>query len=219
MSSDADSLTALAVIARELRSPLLGIRGIARVLAETTVTMERRAALAAAVAEEATLLLQRLDDLVSTGALASGQASVAPRPVDVSDVVRRVYERMVAAGVDEGRLDVSIALWLGRVYVDPDALDRILWNLLDNAIRHGTGVTHLQVRRDAGMVVLRVVDEGPGFPDSLNGAAVEPFVSGPGGGAGIGLTLVQGLVDAHGGQLELGKAEGGGAAVTVRLPG
>lgn len=103
------------------------------------------------------------------------------------------------------------------------ALRRILFNLLDNALRYGTWA-HVALRADGGHCDLCIDDNGPGIPASKRDELMQPFSrledsrSRETGGAGLGLAIVQTLVSAHDGTLSMGDAPTGGARITVELP-
>ncbi len=119
----------------------------------------------------------------------------------------------------------------------PDDLHRLVLNLIENALIHtpaGTPVT-VAVRREDGQAVVEVADRGPGVPPELRDRVFERFARGADGkpvkkhdtiapsatrpgGSGLGLAIVKAVTDAHGGQVELDDAEGGGARFVVRLP-
>jgi signal transduction histidine kinase len=107
------------------------------------------------------------------------------------------------------------------VLVDPAALQQVLGHLLENAVKYSPGGTTVAVgaRRDGDVVVIDVVDEGPGLPDGVDVFA--PFQRGAEGeteGVGLGLYIVRNLVRAMGGDVVAATAPGGGAAFSVRLP-
>lgn len=103
-------------------------------------------------------------------------------------------------------------------------LARVLGNLLDNAQRHAAGEIRATVRRDGGQVVLAVSDDGAGVPEAERERIFERFVrlddarSRDDGGAGLGLAIARDVAHRHGGTLEVGRAEAGGALFELRLP-
>ncbi|MET4923200.1 HAMP domain-containing sensor histidine kinase [Streptomyces sp. PSRA5] len=103
-------------------------------------------------------------------------------------------------------------------------LARVLGNLLDNAQRHAAGEVRATVRRDGGQVVLAVSDDGAGVPDAERERIFERFVrlddarSRDDGGAGLGLAIARDVAHRHGGTLDVGRAEAGGALFELRLP-
>ena len=99
--------------------------------------------------------------------------------------------------------------------------EQALGNLVENALRHGRGRILLRARRRDGRTELHVQDEGPGFPPGLLDHAFEPFSSGDaarsGGGAGLGLAIVDVIARAHGGEARALNLDGG-ADVWLELP-
>jgi two-component system, OmpR family, sensor kinase len=110
---------------------------------------------------------------------------------------------------------------------NPDELHRLVVNLIDNALIHTPPATPVRVRvtREGDEAVLVVEDDGPGIPEELRDQVFGRFVRGsgpadqaPGGGTGLGLAIVRSVAGAHGGSVEAGSAESGGARLTVRMP-
>lgn len=109
-----------------------------------------------------------------------------------------------------------------RGHFDPVQIEQALINLLKNACEAGGALDQVRLEvseLEGGAAEVRVADAGAGFsPDALEHALL-PFYTSKPGGSGVGLALVREVVDAHGGQLTLGSRPGGGALVTLRLPG
>ena len=143
-------------------------------------------------------------------------ADLSVRTLDAVDVARRALERAGIAHADgDGVLDAEPPGAALSFEGDATLLARALANLLENARRHGGGVTRLGVRQPrAGAVVFEVDDAGPGFP-----AAGESRVRGdrPEGSLGLGLVLVRRIADAHHGRVEISNRAEGGARVTLEL--
>jgi two-component system NtrC family sensor kinase len=99
-------------------------------------------------------------------------------------------------------------------------LRQALLNLLLNAIQvvGGHGQVTLVAEREDGQLLLRVEDEGPGFPEEMLRAGVRPFATGRAGGTGLGLAMVRRFTRDYDGDLELANREPHGARVTLRLP-
>ncbi|MFC7302104.1 ATP-binding protein [Cognatiluteimonas weifangensis] len=131
-------------------------------------------------------------------------------------------EVLAAAGERAAPRDVALSLRerdAGRVRGSAGLLAIALHNLVDNAVAHGRRHGRVEVtvaRRDA-QVELAVADDGPGFPAGLGARLGERFLHG-GGGSGLGLSIVQAIAVLHGGDLEIGRADGGGARAVLRLP-
>jgi signal transduction histidine kinase len=101
-------------------------------------------------------------------------------------------------------------------------LEQALGNLVDNALRHGSGTVHLRAAASDGLVELHVRDEGPGFPPEFLGGAFERFTRADAargdGGAGLGLSIVSVIAVAHGGTARAENSSPHGADVWVELP-
>src|SRR4051794_10966549 len=162
--------------------------------------------------ERATRLV---DDLVSLSRLESGTHRTAPEPVDLREVV--------AAAVD-GRPEVEIALpaELPAVSADRDQLQRVFANLLDNAIRFSPAGTPVRVTGGVGggRATVRVIDRGPGIPANLRARVFEPFFQGRPSdeGAGLGLAVSRGFVEANGGGILVQGGAHGAAAGALTPP-
>ena len=142
--------------------------------------------------------------------------------IDFADLVRgEVADRRTSGH------DVDITVESSRegfeILGDRVALRRVLFNLVDNALRYGTSA-HVTVIENGGNVILHVDDDGPGIPEAHRSDLMQPFSrletsrSRETGGAGLGLAIVQTLVVAHDGTLSIGDASTGGARITVELP-
>ena len=108
------------------------------------------------------------------------------------------------------------------VRVDAGLLDRVVANLVDNALRHTAGDVQVTTGMPAGHVALHVVDHGPGVPDAVKPSLFEPFRrlgdARAGEGVGLGLAVARGLTEAMGGTLVATDTSGGGLTMTVTLP-
>jgi two-component system sensor histidine kinase KdpD len=97
--------------------------------------------------------------------------------------------------------------------------EQVLINLIDNAIKHGAPPIELRARSGGAMVVLDVIDHGPGVPPELSSTVFDKFVrASKAPGAGLGLAVVRAIVEAHGGRVRVDTAPGGGARFRVELP-
>ena len=142
---------------------------------------------------------------------------------DVATVVHAVVDRWRAAAPGEsGEISVRATEGPAPAQIGPHALDRIVTNLLQNALTHGRPPVELTVRRDGSHTVLEVTDSGPGMLPEFLGVATRRFHRAPEArsrpGSGLGLSIVEQLVTGAGGELQLGRAERGGLTATVVLP-
>ena len=139
--------------------------------------------------------------------------------VDLGVVVRRHVAAMEARGEDPDRFQVRVADGVPEMWVDADKLDQVLGNLLENAVRHGAGLVTIVVEPDGDGASVTITDEGEGIPDEQRDRVFTRFWrSGRRGGTGLGLYIVRGLVEAHGGHIEVGRGPSGGARFRFVLP-
>jgi signal transduction histidine kinase len=205
----------------ELRSPL------ARMRAELEVDLAHPdgADLVAthhSALDEVVGLQHLVDDLLDVARPERADGGAGPlEPVDLDDVVLRAARRVRAAG--RVSLD-TIGVGAAQVVGDASRLDRMVANLLDNAVRHATTAVSVGLRDDGAIALLVVDDDGPGVPPADRLRAFEAFTRldearTPGtGGAGLGLAIVREIAVAHGGSVVIDDRPGGGARVVVTLP-
>nr|WP_246402429.1 HAMP domain-containing sensor histidine kinase [Jiangella mangrovi] len=205
----------------ELRSPVASIRQHAEVAlahpGRTTVPD-----LAATVLAEDLRVQRLVEDLLLLARADEHRLRLASAPVDVDDLVLEEAARLRSGGSGL-RIDTT-GIAAARVTGDAGALRRVLRNLGDNAARHAAGVVGLSVAARDGAVVVTVEDDGPGIAVEDRDRVLRRFVrldearDRDAGGAGLGLAIVDELVRAHGGTVEVGSSSIGGARVVVRLP-
>lgn len=166
-------------------------------------------------------LLRTFAALLSLARIEAGALGATWQPVDLADLAAdaiELYEPLVAA---EGRKLVG-TLAHATVCGDRDLLFQVLQNLIENALKHGAGTIALELATDDADVVLRVRDHGAGVPGAALPRLFERFFRldesrSAADGAGVGLALVRGIVEAHGGRVSACNA-GPGLAVEVVLP-
>lgn len=217
--------TFLEAVSHDLRTPLTSILGSALTLEQSRFDLPTDDAvdLVHRIAANARKLERLLSDLLDLDRLQRGIVSPQRRPTDLEELVRR--------GVDETENPsghhIEVEVEPITVSVDGAKVERILENLLSNAIRHTPADTRIWVRAHGqdGGVLLVVEDEGGGVPQDLHEAVFEPFRQAPGSaavhspGVGVGLSLVLRFAELHGGRAWLEDRAGGGACFKVFLPG
>lgn len=213
----------VSLLAHDLRGPLSAAMMAAKVIATIPERLEERRDLALRIERNMLRADRMIQDLLDANRLRAGQRltldlHVCDLPEIASDVVADLGEG------ERQRVVVSAPDRLEGVWA-PDQLRRALWNLVSNALKYGSpgGPVRVEIRRaDAGAVVA-VHNSGPPIPPHEQPRLSEPFRRVPGDerrarGWGLGLTLVRGCVDAHGGTLELTSDEESGTTFTMRLP-
>ncbi|HLB39839.1 MAG TPA: PAS domain-containing protein [Actinomycetota bacterium] len=215
--------TFLAAVSHELRSPLTSILGLSLTLERAPdIAGQDRTDLLARLAANAKKLDRLLKDLLDIDRLNRGIVEPQYRVTDVSALARRTVEHLDAL---VGR-EVIVQTDPVVIPIDPPKIERIVENLLMNAVRHTTGdrTIWLSVAPYDGGVRISVEDDGPGVPPDIRAAIFEPFRQGPTQsphtpGTGIGLSLVARFAELHGGRAWVDEREGGGAAFHVVIPG
>ena len=205
----------------ELRTPLSALRTeLELALRRERSPAELEAALRSA-AEETDRLSQLADDLLVLARADDGKLPVRRERLRVREVLQGVRERYARRASEADRpLDVAVEDGLA---LDADRLriEQALGNLVENALRHGSGRIRLEARDAGGEVELHVQDEGDGFPAEFLEHAFEPFArSDPARsnrGAGLGLAIVDVIARAHGGSAHAANLAGG-ADVWLVLP-
>jgi hypothetical protein len=209
----------LSAVSHELRTPLTSVLGFALTLEQRPDDAARRQMTSALVAQ-ARRLEHLLSDLLDVDRLRHGLVHVTLEPTDVTSLV----ERTIAAveTLESNRISLSADEIVAEV--DAAKLERIVDNLVTNALKHtpaGTGV-FVSVSAGSGRLLLRVDDSGRGVPDELKQQIFEPFVrvNGAAGapGTGIGLALVAQFAALQGGKAWVEDRPGGGASFRVSLP-
>jgi signal transduction histidine kinase len=178
-----------------------------------------RESLVAAV-EECDRLVQLAEDLLVIARSSEGELPVRRETIAARPLLEGVRDRFVDRAGQAGRKITIDADGDQQLSADPFRVRQALGNLVDNALRYGAGEIVLRSRRANGGVELDVSDEGSGFAPDIAARAFDRFARGDGeraqGGAGLGLSIVRAVAEAHGG--EVGIVSGGGATVRVWLP-
>jgi signal transduction histidine kinase len=212
-------------VSHELRTPLTLILGPVDRLLQRAAPGEEREELDV-VRRNAVLLRKRVDDLLDLARLDAGRVTLEAGPADAAAIVRLSAARFASATRHtEADLRVTVPATL-PAQLDADKYERIVDNLLSNALRFAQEAGTVQVGLEAvdGELVLVVEDDGPGIPEPQRATVFEPFrqLRDPAhrhaGGAGLGLAIVRDFARLHGGEAEVGRSDLGGARFVVRIP-
>lgn len=211
----------LAAVGHDLRTPLAALRAAAEALEDGLAPEPAR--YYAAIRSDLDAMTGLVEDLFLLARIESGRAALSRVPVDLAELADEAVEALSPVARQRGvgiRLETS-----GHVITlgGPAELSRAMRNLLDNAIRHSPQGSEVVVEvRDVDSAMVRVVDQGPGFPDELRHRSFDaitrqgPFDGRTSGGAGLGLVIAQRLIEAHGGGI--GVEPGPGGRIAFRVP-
>ena len=214
----------LRALSHELRTPLASIVGFVETLKDhrDDLAPEQADTMLLRLESNAQRLGLLLEDLLDVGRITAGVRSPPNRTEhDLSDVVVDIVQLLPT---DDHVVELDLTPT--RAIVDRPKVERVVHNLVGNAIRHTPPGTTIRVatRRQEHAAVLVVDDDGPGIPSRERSDVFEPFVQGdraaasPNPGTGVGLSLVRQFVELHDGTVELDVGPAGGARFTVVLP-
>ena len=210
----------LSAVGHDLRTPLAGIKAAVSSLRQRDVewSADERDELLATIEESTDHLEGVVRNLLDASRLQAGALSVQPEDIALDEVVAAALLELPDAGRE---VEVDVAEDLPLVRGDRALLQRVLVNVLDNAIRHGDGEVAVSARAGASSVKLEVVDHGPGVPAEQADRLFEPFQrldDHRAGGVGLGLSIARGFVEAMDGAMVADATEGGGLTMRIRLP-
>lgn len=217
---DAWKTTFLRAVAHDLRSPLASMLGLVELVRDRVVQLdeEQRQHLLDRSVAAGHRLDQLLRDLLDVQRIEAGVLEPELQPVELDQLVRDSV-----AAIDTSRRSVTLELDPVAAVVEPAKIDRIVTNLVHNALAHTPPEAHVWVRLTEadGLALLVVEDDGPGIADGIRDQLFEAFRrhdGGIAGGVGLGLHLVRRFTELHGGEVRAAERTGGGARFEVRLP-
>jgi signal transduction histidine kinase len=227
----------VSTVAHELRSPLTSVKGFTATLLNKwgRFTDDQKRVMLETVNADADRVTRLITELLDVSRIESGRMEVHRQLVDLPDRARKIIAGRVAAGDAEDRFRLEVRSGMPETWLDADKIDQILGNLVENAVRHGAGIVTVVVepaylgdaggdaaptpsaRPDAAAVSVR--DQGEGISPEVAPRVFRQFWRGKRrGGTGLGLYIVKGLVEAHGGTIGVCRAPGGGAEFRFIMP-
>jgi signal transduction histidine kinase/ActR/RegA family two-component response regulator len=218
----------LSTVSHELRTPLNAIAGWARILRSGALAEERRDHALAVIMRNAGAQEKLIADLLDVSRITSGRLSLDLAIVSPTDIVRMSVEAVkLAADAKQVQLVVAHEDAIPSLRGDTGRLQQVVVNLLTNAVKFSPkgGRVEVGVARDSCGVAIAVRDQGEGIAPSFMPHLFTPFrqadegIARSKGGLGLGLTIAKGLVEQHGGSIEVhSEGVGRGATFVVRLP-
>ncbi|MEL6178902.1 MAG: HAMP domain-containing sensor histidine kinase [Myxococcota bacterium] len=214
----------LNVVSHDLRSSMVTVQGYMELILQETlgpVTSEQRSGLTVALRGVSTVN-ERLGVLLDFIRLEQGRLAISPSRIELGAVLERVAKRFRAKAERKGLRFVVAWPQPLHVWMDAERIGRVVGLLLDNAVRHtdkGHIALEVVVAGDEERITTIVVrDTGPGIDPALLEHVREPFVHGGTSTAGVGLTLAEALIQAHGGTMLIASGPEHGCTVTLQLP-
>ena len=216
----------VANVSHELKTPLAAIRGLAETLRDGALADPDTATrFMGRILDQCARLQALLEDLLTLSRLESPAGATEPEPVDLGALAHTAREILAPAAAER---EVAIEVTAGEATVagDQDALERLLLNLLDNAVKYNRpgGTVRLLVERLDGQVMIEVRDSGIGIPPEHLPRIFERFYrvdrarSRGEGGTGLGLAIVKHVAQLHRGRVEVESEPGVGSTFRVWLP-
>ena len=217
----------LSILSHELRTPLNPILGWTNLLQSKRLAQAQTQRALDSIERNVKLQAQLIDDLLDVARILRGKLKIDNQPVDLTSVIEAAIE-VVSAAAQAKSISLHKA-FEDRLYVggDPARLQQIIWNLLSNAVKFtpAGGRVDIRLAQAGDLAEITVTDNGKGISPEFLPHLFESFrqentsISRQFGGLGLGLSIVQYLVEAHGGSIAASSpGEGEGATFTVRLP-
>jgi signal transduction histidine kinase len=214
----------IAAVSHDLRTPITALRLLADAIDDEVVGAEKRREYVARIGTHVRALGALIDDLFELTRLESGDLTWTMERVRVDALLRETIEAMrPAAEAEEVTVTAELDAPIAAAHGNPEKLQRVLFNLIQNAIRHTPPDGSVTVRAESvgGGIEIEVADTGSGIEGEHRTRVFEPFYRADGarsdGGAGLGLAVSRAIVEAHGGTIWLEDAPVG-ARVRFRLP-
>jgi two-component system, OmpR family, phosphate regulon sensor histidine kinase PhoR len=217
----------VANVSHELRTPLTIIGGFAETLQDPDIPVKKRTEFARTIYGNTQRMQRIVDELLDLSRIESGHWKPRPEPVRIAEVAAEVFARVSATGEKkEIALETNIDPAASVIHADRTALEQILLNLVENAIRYTPEGGRITI--ESGVVrngiLLKISDTGAGIPSEHLPRIFERFYradagrSREAGGTGLGLAIVKHLAEAHGGSVSAESVVGSGTTVSIFFP-
>jgi two-component system sensor histidine kinase KdpD len=218
--SDELKTVLLRSVSHDLRTPLTAMLAAGHALGSPSLTEGERGELTAALVEEGERLSALVDKLLDLSRLESGRAEPQMVSMSLEEVLGAARDGLPAGADVQLRTDED----LPGLLADPVQLERAFANVLDNAVRHSGGhPVQVRARVVGSRLLVRVVDRGPGVPAAERERIFEPFYrpagsESRGAGAGLGLAIARGFIEANGGRIWVESLPGQGTSFVAEFP-
>ncbi len=222
-SGERSGIAIISTVSHELRSPLTSVKGYTSLMLSRWDRLkdEQKRSMLEQVHHDADRVTRLVTELLDISRLETGRLVLRRQMVDLPELASSVVEK-VGMAIPELECKVSFADDVPSVYADPDKVEQVLTNLVENAAKYGSakGMT-VSGALEGGSVVVAVSDTGEGIPAADLPQVFTKFFRRDHGrptGTGLGLWISQGLVEAHGGDLIAESVVGEGSTFRFTLP-
>ena len=219
---DAARSDLVSTVSHEIRSPLTSVKGFVKTLLAKwdRFTDDQKRQMLATVNEDADRVTRLLGELLDVSRIDANRLQLRRQMVKVPVIAERVAERLRHR--EEGHtIEVEFSDDFPQLYADPDKIDQVLTNLVENALKYGAGTTTIQGWANETEATVVVRDEGQGIPEQYLQQIFTKFFRRAGErrtGTGLGLYITKGIVEAHNGRIWATSEEGKGAHLHFTLP-
>ena len=216
----------VATISHELRTPIAAVYGAAQTLIRRDIQLpsDQGRHLVQLIAEQANRLAQIVEEVLLASKLERGEVRLDRQPVELAQLVHATVDAMEAQLAEPAGIAVELAVEEARAAGDPDRIQQVLMNLLDNALKYGAPPVVVRVEKGSDVVKVVVADAGPGIGAADRERVFEKFVRaeeplrhGP-SGTGLGLYISRELARRMGAELRIEPAAAAGATFVLELP-
>ncbi|MCW3064033.1 MAG: integral rane sensor signal transduction histidine kinase [Solirubrobacterales bacterium] len=217
----------VAAVSHDLRTPITSLKLLVEAIDDGIVSEDARKDYLARLSTHVEALSALIDDLFELSRLETGDLRWSMEQVRVDELVSETVAAMTpAAEAKHVAVRAELAGGLAPASANPEQIQRVLFNLIQNAIRHtpADGSVVVRAQRSGGAVEIEVADTGEGIADADRARVFEAFFQGGAraarsdGGAGLGLAIARAIVEAHGGRIWLADGAPAGTRVRFSLP-
>jgi PAS domain S-box-containing protein len=216
----------ISAVAHELRSPLTSVKGFTSTLLHRWDRFddETKKHLLVTIESDADRVTRLIGELLDVSRIEASRLELRRYPIDITEIAEKVASRLAPTATGHS-LSTSFPAGFPSVYGDPDKLEQVLTNLVENATKHtDAGKVLVTGVVEDSKVRISVADQGEGIPKEHRLAVFGKFFRrnsgrpGSPSGTGLGLFISKGLVEAHGGRIWVEAGDGGGAVFAFTLP-
>ncbi len=201
------------IIAHEIKNPLGIIKGSLDILKKEAIPPEIRKEMIAYIEDE----VRRLDGLIQNFLAFARPQKINFQEINPSELLENVSRR-AALEFGERKIMLETNDLPSCLFLDPEQMERALFNLIKNAFEAGAQKVTLQAREEDDHLIIEVIDNGPGIDPEIREKIFEPFFTTKSKGSGLGLAIVAQILEAHGGKILLAESKKGQTIFQIRLP-